>query len=218
MPFVARRVEQGTLRLRAKPAPRKRRLNTDAIVAIEARRSIRRFKDESIPNETLQAVLRAATLAPSAKNRQPLRFVVVREDRRPEMILVMREGIARSKTQGRDTGSSEASATTMDQAPVTVFVFNAEGMHPWLTRSTEQMFRDVLDIQSIGAAIQNILLAAHDLGLGSLCICDIFYAYEELLNWLGEDSQMIAAVGLGYPDEGPAARPRRFLSEVSRSA
>ena len=104
----------------------------NTIEAIEARRSIRKFKDEPIPEETAQAVLRAATLAPSAKNRQPWRFVVVRQDRRAEMVRVMREGIERSKAQGRNVGSSEATAAIVERVPVTVFVFNPDGIHPWL--------------------------------------------------------------------------------------
>ena len=182
--------------------------------AIAARRSIRKFKDTPIPDETLRAILTAATQAPSAKNRQPWRFVVVQGEKRAEMVRVMREGIARAKARGDDLGSAEGSARIMEHAPVTVFVFNPEGMRPWLAHSIEQMFMDLTNIQSIGAAIQNMLLAAQDLGLGSLWIGDVLYAYEELCNWLGEGGALIAAVSLGYPDEAPAARPRKPFDEV----
>jgi nitroreductase len=188
----------------------------NTLEAIASRRSIRSFKDESVPEEALQAILTAATQAPSAKNRQPWRFHVVRGERRAEMVRAMREGIARMKAQGVNLGSAVGSARIMEAAPVTVFVFNPEGIHPWLTRSAEQMFVDVTNIQSIGAAIQNMVLAATDLGLGSLWICDVFHAYEELCAWLGEGGQMIAAVSFGYADESPAARPRRSASEVTR--
>jgi nitroreductase len=63
------------------------------LAAIEARRSIRVFKDDTIPAEALQTILRAATLAPSGKNRQPWRFVVVEGDKRAEMVRVMRQGV-----------------------------------------------------------------------------------------------------------------------------
>lgn len=184
--------------------------------AIAARRSIRKFKDTPIPDETLRAILTAAMQAPSAKNRQPWRLVVVQKDRRAEMVRVMRDGLARAKARGDDLGSAEGSARIMEQAPVTVFVFNPEGIRPWLAHSIEQMFMDLTNIQSIGAAIQNMLLAAQDLGLGSLWICDVLYAYEELCGWLGEPGALIAAVSLGYPDESPAARPRKPFDEVVR--
>jgi F420 biosynthesis protein FbiB-like protein len=182
--------------------------------AIAARRSIRRFKSDPIPDEDIQTILTAAIQAPSAKNRQPWRFVVVKGDKRADMVRVMRAGIADARAEGEDLGSSVGSANIMEQAPVTVFIFSPDGIAPWLAHSIEQMFNDVLNIQSIGAAIQNMLLAALDLGLGSLWICDVFYAYDGLCEWLGEKGQMIAAVSFGYPDESPPARPRKPLDEV----
>jgi nitroreductase len=189
-------------------------LNT--LEAISGRRSIRKFKDNPIPDEMLQAILTAGIQAPSGKNRQPWRFIVVKQDKRPELIRIMRQQIAKAKTRGEDLGSSEWTTNVMEQAPVTVFIFNPDGSRPWLAHSIDQMFTDMVDIQSIGAAIQNMLLAALELGIGSLWICDVFYAYEELCNWLGEKGEMIAAVSFGYPDESPAARPRKSFNEVVR--
>lgn len=60
-----------------------------------------------------------------------------------------------------------------------------------------------------------MLPAALELGLGTLWICDVFYAYDDLCDWLGQEHQMIAAVSLGYPDEQPGPRPRKPLTEVA---
>ena len=188
----------------------------NTLEAIEQRRSIRRFKDTPVPDEIIETILRAATLAPSGKNRQPWRFVVVRGDRRAEMVRLMREAIARIKEQGDNTGSSEWTANVMEQAPVTVFVFNPYAETKGGIRTLEDALWSIVDVQSTGAAIQNMLLAAQDLGVGTLWICDVFYAYDELCAWLGQEHQMIAAVSLGYPDERPAARPRKPVSEVTR--
>jgi nitroreductase len=105
--------------------------------AIAARRSIRKFKSDPLPDEALQAILTAAVQAPSGKNRQPWHFVVVQGDKRADMVRIMREGIARAKAQGENVGSSEGSADVMEQAPVTVFILNPHGLHPWLTRSLD---------------------------------------------------------------------------------
>jgi nitroreductase len=188
----------------------------NVLEAIAKRRSIRRFKDQPIPDDALQAILTAATQAPSAKNRQPWRFVVVPRDKRADMIRVMREGIAKAKSRGEDIGSSEWTAAVMEKAAVTIFVFNPHGLDPWLARSIEQNFLDVVNIQSIGAAIQSMLLAAQGLGVGSLWICDVFEAYDDLRRWLGEEGQMIAAVSLGYAAESPGPRPRKSVEEVTR--
>lgn len=188
----------------------------NTIEAIAARRSIRQFKDRPIPDEALRTILMAGIQAPSGKNRQPWRFIVVKGDQRPEMIRIMDEGIQKAKASGDDIGSAEWTSKVMAQAPVTIFVYNPEGIRPWLAHSIGENFDDVVNIQSIGAAIQNMLLAALDLGLGSLWICDVFYAYEELSEWLGEKGEMIAAVSLGYPAEHPGARPRKPFDEVVR--
>jgi F420 biosynthesis protein FbiB-like protein len=189
----------------------------ETLEAIATRRSVRKFTDRPVSEETVGAVLAAAILAPSGKNRQPWRFVVVAGDeKRAQMIRVMRQGIADTKARGMETGSAIMTARVMERAPVTIFVFNPEGVHPWTPHSLAQTLMEAVDTQSIGAAIQNMLLAARAMGLGTLWMCDVWSAYQQLEEWLGESGELIAAVALGYPDEEPAARPRRPLSEVVR--
>ena len=185
----------------------------NTLEAIAQRRSIRKFKDTPVSDDIIVKILNAAIQAPSGKNRQPWHFIVVKQDHRAEMVRLMRAGIEKIKAQGGDPGSSEWTARIMEQAPVTIFVFNSNEELLELERT--RVF-NVVDVQSVGAAIQNMLLAACELGLGTLWICDVFYAYEELVSWLGETHQMIAAVSFGYPDESPAARPRKSVNEVTR--
>ena len=186
--------------------------------AIAQRRSIRKFKDTPVTDEQIRALLHAATLAPSGKNGQPWRFVVVRGEKRAEMVTVMHAGMENLKALGVDLGSSPWTIQIMEHAPVTIFVFNDDmtlesGEKPL---TAQDMVFNSVAVQSIGAAIQNLLLAAHDMGLGTLWICDIFYAYPELCTWLGETHQMIAAISVGYPDETPSARPRKAVEDVTR--
>jgi nitroreductase len=187
----------------------------NAMEAIAQRRSIRKFKDKAIPKGTLEQILKAATQAPSGKNRQPWRFHVVQGDQRAEMVRIMREGIAKLEAEGVNSGSSKWSANIMEQAPVTVFVFNPYVDFDQELKLIGDVLTNIVDVQSAGAAIQNMLLAALELGVGSLWICDVFYAYKELCTWLGQTHQMIAAVALGYPDESPGARPRKTVDEVT---
>jgi len=187
----------------------------DIFEAIEARRSIRRFKSADVPQEVLEQILKAATLAPSGKNKQPWKFYIVRGQKRTEMIFEMKKGIERLHKLGIRTDSAKFTQAVMKQAPVTIFVFNPFSKHPLLKRDTLESYSDIVDIQSVGAAIQNMLLAAYALGLGSLWICDVFFAYEEFCAWLGETGELIAAVSLGYPDQAPPARPRKLVDEVT---
>ncbi len=188
----------------------------NALEAMASRRSIRRFEDRPIPRETVEAILLAGIQAPSGKNRQPWRFVVVSGEKRATLVKILLDAVAAARSRGEDAGSAEGTARVMERAPVTVFVFNPSGADPWAPRSVDQAFQELVDVQSVGAAIENMLLAAQDLGLGSLWIADVLYAYGELRAWLGEAGQMVAAISFGYAAESPAPRPRRTLHETVR--
>lgn len=75
----------------------------------------------------------------------------------------------------------------------------------------EERVSELCSVQSIGAALENMTLAAADLGLGSLWICDIFFAYRELSVWLSTEGELLAALAVGYAAENPPPRPRKGL-------
>lgn len=189
--------------------------------AIAQRRSIRKFTDKKIPPAVMEKILQAGMLAPSAKNRQPWRFIVITEKEKPAMLAAMQAGLAREKGQDglfpdsvKYLAGAEYTLAVMAQAPITVFVFNTEaGPLRDGVGITEQLF-DIANVQSVGAAIQNMLLAATDQGVGSLWICDVFFAYPEIVQWLNESNRMIAAVSFGYTEENPAPRPRKAMENI----
>ena len=183
--------------------------------AIVERKSIRKFEDRPISQEAIEKILLAGTLAPSGKNKQPWKFYVVQGEKHAEMIQTMQKGMDRLKEMGIPTGSAKYTIRWMTQAPVTVFVFNPTGKSPFEQKDLNDPFTEIVDIQSIGAAIQNMLLAATELGLGSLWICDVFAAYDELCKWLGAEGQMIAAISIGFPAQSPEPRPRKSVDEVT---
>ena len=70
------------------------------------------------------------------------------------------------------------------------------------------------DALSIGASIQNMLLRAQELGLGTLWIANTCFAYNELVQEIGTKDQLTGVVALGYGDEAPAPRPRKAWDDV----
>ncbi len=186
----------------------------DVKQAIESRRSIRRFKPDALPRETIEMILDAARLAPSGKNNQPWQFVVVQGDEREAMSEALQEGLKARKDEGVPTGSAEYTFRIMKDAPAIVFVFNSKNPGPWEEKTLMDQIQSIVNIQSIGGAIQSMLLRAQELGVGSLWICDTFAAYPELTGWLGWSGLLVAAVVLGYADEAPAKRPRQPLKEL----
>ena len=188
--------------------------------ALWARRSIRKYGDIPISKEEVERVIGAGMQAPSAKNRQPWRFVVVQGAAKTEMIRAMADGLEREERQPLLPDSSRALAAArhtlgiMAKAPVSIFVLNPLAAGGELPTNLETEFYQMANLQSIGAAIQNMTLMAVELGLGSLWICDIFFAYPELCRWLGTGEQLVAALTLGVPTEKPHPRPRKSLVQL----
>jgi len=189
--------------------------------AILQRRSIRKFTNKEIPKSHIDKILHSAIQAPSAKNRQPWKFIVITNNEKNNMLMAMRNGIENEKKNRgllpdslRFISGAENTLAIMGQAPITIFVFNTEDNELWNTANVESRLFDIANIQSIGAAIENMLLTATDLGIGSLWICDVFFAYREICQWLNEKNQLIAAISFGYADEIPNSRPRKKLDDV----
>lgn len=190
--------------------------------AIDKRRSIRKFSEREISEGLIRQILHAATQAPSSKNRQPWRFVVVSSpSAKDKMLAAMNSGLEREAIRPKLPGSkhylsgAKHTLQIMKQAPVTVFVMNPSCKWQTLPVSTEEHFYRLADMQSIGAAIQNMLLSATNMELGTLWNCDIFFAYEEICRWLETDEQIVAAISIGYPAENPMARPRKPVDDVT---
>jgi len=190
--------------------------------AIFDRRSIRKYKDQDVPEDLIRKVIKAGAAAPSAKNRQPWKYIVFKGAAKNEMLGVMDKGLDMALAepslpeQGK-AGVMDAKHTLriMQGAPVIILVLNTNGQTPFgppldiFTHITE-----ICDSLSIGSSIENILLAATEEGLGTLWIANTFYAHEPLRAYLKTDKQLISAIALGYPDEVPVMRPRKEFEDI----
>lgn len=158
---------------------------------IQSRTSVRLYKNQTISREDIDAILQSAILAPSAKNFQPWRFVVVQQDK--ESILSIADLMKRS--------------TFIKNADCLVCVF----------LDKNNAFDYAKDCQSIGACIENMLLTATSLGIGSCWIGEILDRQTEVKDLLQVDNdryELMAIISLGYPLRASAARtPRKSLSE-----
>lgn len=103
----------------------------------------------------------------------------------------------------------------MEEAPVLICVVNPLGLSLKQILTEEEKFYEICNAQSVGAAIQNMSLAVASLGLGSLWVCDTYFAYPELCGWLKEEGALYAVLAIGYGDENPPKRPRKQMKEVT---
>jgi nitroreductase len=164
----------------------------DVFEAIHTRRSVRAYRKDPIPEGVLGKVLDAARLAPSAGNRQPWLFIVVRS---PEVKEKLRAAYG---------------AEWMYDAPVVVCACGVPGK-AWV-RSDGRSYMDV----DVTIAMEHLILEAWEQGLGT-CWIGAFDAAKlrEALE-LPADLEPIAMTPLGYPAEEPCARPRKPMEEFAR--
>lgn len=158
--------------------------------AIAARRSIRKFKNTPVPRHIIEEIIKAGAIAPSSKNRQPWHFVVTTGKAKEEALAAMEQGLRREAQHPLLPESAQYIAgawntlAIMRQAPVIIFVVNPLGLDLLTPQNAENRVFEICNAQSIGAAVENMSLAAVENGLGSLWICDIYFAYRELCAWL----------------------------------
>ena len=161
----------------------------DVYEAIENRRSVRAYEDRPVEDDKLQRVLNAGRLSPSARNRQERKFVVVRE-------APARQAVADAAGQAWLAGAPAVVAvvgTTPDAA-----------MHCGVPT----------DPVDCAIAIDHMTLAAVAEGLGTCWIGHFDQdACCKLLN-VPAGAKIIELLALGYPSEGPPARPRKALEEI----
>ena len=156
--------------------------------AIRARRSIRKYKPDPVPPEHVRLLLEAAMMAPSAINTRPWEFAVIRDR-------ALRERIA----------AVSPPAKPILAAPLAILVSG---------RTDAQKPHLQFWPQDAGAAIENLLLQALDLGYGT-CWCGVYPRQERMDAVAGvlkiENAVPFALIALGVPDEAPT--PRGFYDE-----
>lgn len=188
--------------------------------AIEDRRSIRNFKNIKVEREKLVSILQAGLQAPSPKNRQPWRFIIISDEKRKkEFAVSMREHIHAQMNRKPDREDIRASLETIDiieQAPILILVCYEYGMVKQHDDGVDwQIFAkdiEAIELQAIGAAVENMLLKAEELGIGSLWCADILYAYDIVSKY--SERPVVSAVCLGYKNEFPKIRAKRNISEM----
>lgn len=180
----------------------------EVIEAIRERRSIRSYRPKPVPRELLNAVIEAANEAPSALNSQPWRFVVVEDEGARKKLLSAALPRAKQRTEmvkdvnpERYESIKKRYAELPDpiyySAPAVVFVIGS-GRYA---------------AHSCPLACENMMLAAHALGLGSCWVGFGAMATEEpdvsALLELQEDDQVFGPILIGYPQASPQRPPKK---------
>ena len=169
------------------------------IEAIEARRSVRAYKDVPVEHEKLELLAKCGVLAPSAMNKQEWEVRIVEDE---EWIDDATEAYLKS-VEGTDKAKymlTPGFKNIFRNAPAVIFVGAPDGLFSG---------------ENVGCLAQNIMLAATELGLGTCFLGSVQMmfaepAMEEYLQSLGfsEGYKLRYALAVGYPDEAPEAKVR----------
>lgn len=170
----------------------------DFFAVVKARRAVRKLKKKEIPLKTLLKVIEAGAWAPSAVNTQPWEFILVRDRKLKRRIRAIYE------EAGSASGMYRQDTEFVENATLIIVLSEKE---------------KVLHQFSTSAAVENMLLAATALGLGSVWMCRPLRV-EKTLNELRElfkipsNYEIIGIVALGYPDEKPKPKERKPMKEI----
>jgi nitroreductase len=180
----------------------------EVLEAIKSRRSIRKYKTTPVDDRTIETVLEAARWAPSWHNTQCRRFVVVRN---PDI-----------KNKLADTVTAVApdipnrAAEAIRNTPVAIVACAELGRSGFSAREPRKPVTDKGDwyMFDTALAMQNLTLAAHSLGLGT--VHTGAFDAKKVAQILGvpEGFYVVSMTPLGYPDEEPPVRPRKELAEI----
>jgi nitroreductase len=195
----------------------------DALEAIHARQGVLRFRPEPVPRDLLDAVLSAAAAAPSPVNLQPWAFVVVTEPERTCRVARYLVEVQERRVfdeflemPAEYTSRLMTLYEGFEQTPCFIFVCllpKAGFVKP----EHERVLRE-WHLVSLGAAMENLMIAATSLGLGTRWFggfaLDEGGALRELLG-VPEDVELIAGTPLGFHDEEPKPRPEQELAALT---
>ncbi len=194
----------------------------DFALLARGRHVVRRFKTIPVPRELVEAAIEAARWAPSPHGAQPWRFIVLT---RPEVKekLAQAMGAEWRRNLALDGDDPDVVETRARQShnrivstPVLIIpCLYLSDLHTYSDPARQEAER-VMAIQSLGAAIQNLLLSAYSLGLDTGWMCAPLFCPEVVVEALALQPDLIphALIQLGWGAQDPPRRPRRPITDL----
>jgi coenzyme F420-0:L-glutamate ligase / coenzyme F420-1:gamma-L-glutamate ligase len=198
-------------------------MKVEVLTAIQERRSIRRYSSQPVSAERVERLLTAATWAPSAHNRQPWRFAVVRApDAKNLLALAMGDKLRADRLADGDAPAvveqdTARSYTRLTSAPVVIIACLTMADMDAYPDTRRKKAEYLMAVQSVAMALQNLLLAAHAEGLGACWMCAPLFCSDAVRDALDlpTEWEAQAVVTLGYPANAGKPPNRHELSRIS---
>jgi nitroreductase len=178
---------------------KKEEIRVELMEAIKGRRSIRKYKADPVPDDTLQKLFEGVRWAPSWANTQCWEVIVVRDPKIKSEIL-------------RTVPETNRAHFAMVEAPVILVLCGKKAISGYYGGKPATVKGDWLMFDT-GLAMQNLCLAAHDLGLGTVIVGLFDHKKAEEILSVPESIEVVAMTPLGYPAAAGSARKRKEFSE-----
>ncbi len=197
-------------------------MSLNLLNVFRSRRSVKEYSPKEISNEVLFRILEASRWAPSAHNAQPWRFIVIQDSatkRKLAKAMASRWNKDMSKNgvpKEQRESLIKASVERFENAPIIIIVcLTMEDMDEY-PDDRRKKIEYVIAVQSVAAAIENMLLAAHGEGLGSCWFCAPLFCQDVVRKILKIPQHVDpqALITLGYPADRPNPPPRKTLEEI----
>lgn len=173
----------------------------ETLQAIMTRRSVRRFKNQEIPEQALEAMLQAARFAPSWANTQCWRFVIIKDDKTKNAL-------------SEAFPPKNPGLPSLLAAPLVIVAFAEKKKSGFYKGESATSKGDTWYMFDVALALQNMVLAAWDMGIGSVYL-GLFDAKKvQTLLDIPDEYEVVAIVPFGYPDEEPKCPPRKDLKDI----
>lgn len=199
----------------------------DFIDVAQKRTSVRSYSEEGVDRDALREICRIGGLAPSVNNFQPWRFVAMtNRDKMSEMAAVVAQKIEALPEKSCELGEQikkqvEYFSIFFEKAPAVIFVFVSpyesvleRGVE--LTHDEVNRMRAYPDMQSVGACMQNMLLAAVNMGLGACWMTSPLIAKQEIAKMLSVDSEyeLAAMMVVGHASHDFPPKPKKEIDTI----
>jgi len=197
-------------------------MSLNLLNVFRSRRSVKEYLPKEVSNEVLFRILEAGRWAPSAHNAQPWRFIVTQDSATKQRLAkgmasrwnkdMIKNGVPKEQRESL----IETSVERFENAPILIIAcLTMEGMDEYPDERRKKI-EYVMAVQSVAAAIENMILAAYGEGLGSCWFCAPLFCQDVVRKILKIPQHVDpqALITLGYPTHRPNPPPRKALEEI----
>lgn len=174
---------------------------------INNRRSARLFTNEDVSNEQIDKILQSASIAPSARNRQPWKFYILNNEQKNHIMKMLFEW---DKINPKERTSVKGTAEQIKTANKMIMIYSDN----YKSKAKNENYKKP-DYLSLGCAIENMSLQAINLGLGSCILCDTLYIENEINEYLGINNfEQICGFIIGSPIYNYPPKIKKDLNDL----